>query len=181
MSGHVDVLPTLADLCGLEISDSLRRQLEGNSLRPLLEDAEAQLDESRMQVHHVGRWDDPKSWRAHKYSKASVRWKSYTLVRTDRCANDRCTRCRNIDAIPRGERRPSYTTNPQHHAAVPQGHWALYDLAADPFQTKDIAASHPAIVNRMSDHYENWWKKAEVVLSQRYGEPREPSTKKKGA
>jgi arylsulfatase A-like enzyme len=37
MSGHIDVLPTLADLCGLEISDELQAQLEGDSLLPALE------------------------------------------------------------------------------------------------------------------------------------------------
>jgi arylsulfatase A-like enzyme len=170
MSGHVDVLPTLADLCGLKISDDLQRYLEGDSLRPLLEDANAKLDENRMQVHHVGRWDDPKSWRVHKYSKASVRWRSYTLVRTDRCGNAKCKRCQKIDDIPSGKQHPSYTTNPEHHAAVPHGRWALYDLASDPFQSQDISANHPEIVARMSAHFEAWWKKVEVVLAERYGE-----------
>jgi arylsulfatase A-like enzyme len=173
MTGHVDVLPTLADLCRLDISSDLRRQLEGDSLRPLLEDAGSQMSKDRMQVHHVGRWDDPKSWRAHKYSKASVRWNNYTLVRIDRCGGRKCTRRQNIDAIPTGQKRPSYTTDPAHHAALPQGHWALYNLAVDRFQSTDIAAEHPEVVERMSAHYEAWWKKVDAVLTERYGEPRD--------
>ena len=33
----------------------------------------------------------------------------------------------------------------------------LYDIDADPGQEKDVAASHPEFVKRMSDHYEEWW------------------------
>ena len=54
--------------------------------------------------------------------------------------------------------------------ALPQGHWALYDLAADPFEKEDLAAEHPDIVGKMATHYEAWWKKVEVVLLERYAE-----------
>jgi len=169
VTGHVDVLPTLADLCDLVISEDLQAQLEGGSLRPVLEDATAQLDENRMQVHHVGRWPDPKTWRAHKYATASVRWKSFTLVRTDHCGSDKCSKCNGERARGTGGARPSYTTNPNHHALTPHsGKWALYDLAADPYQSDDIAANHSEIVEKLSAHYEAWWKKVEVELTARW-------------
>lgn len=171
MSGHVDVLPTLADLCDLDISAALRKQLEGDSLRPVLENAEATLDENRMQVHHVGRWHNPKTWADHKYANSCVRWQNYTLVRIDPCENDKCGICFAIrNRIPRGTYKLSYTNNPEHHAIPASGRWSLYDIDADPFQKTNIADKHPEIVKRMADHYEAWWKKVEVALTERWKE-----------
>lgn len=48
-------------------------------------------------------------------------------------------------------------------AAVLWGQWRLvnggelYNVAADPGQTRDVAASHPNVVGRMRDYYEEWW------------------------
>jgi len=171
MSGHVDVLPTLADLCGHEISEDLQKQLEGDSLRPVLEDANARLEENRMQVHSLGRWSNPLSWREHKYAAVSVRWKDYTLVRIDPCENGKCNTCSAIrNRIPRGRFKLSYTNNPDHHAIPAPGQWSLYDIATDPFQRTDIADKHPEITKRMANHYEAWWKKVEVVLTERWKE-----------
>jgi len=169
MSGHVDVLPTLADLCELDIPADLRRQLEGGSLRPVLENAKATLDENRMQVHHVGRWTNPKTWADHKYANSCVRWKNYTLVRVDPCENDKCGTCSSVrNRIPRGTHKLSYTNNPEHHAIPASGRWSLYDISADPFQKTDIADKHPEIAKRMADHYESWWKKVQVTLTDRW-------------
>ena len=171
MSGHIDVLPSLVDLCSLEVSEDLQAQFEGNSLRPLLEDATAQLDASRMQVHHVGRWEDAKNWRGHQYATASVRWQHYTLVRTGHCGSAECNKCKGVYARGMGEARPSYTTDPAHHALTPhRDKWALYDIAADPYQRGDIAGDHPETVERMCAHYEAWWKKVEKALAETYGE-----------
>lgn len=172
MTGHVDFLPTLADLCGLKIPQGLQTQLEGDSLRPLLEVADAQLDATRMQVHHVGRWANPKDWAAHKYSAASVRWQNWTLVRTDACSNDRCMRCRSKYDASNPGRRGGYTKNQEHHALVTPGRWALFDIESDPYQSTDIAAKHPGIVRRMAAHYERWWERAAAFLADHYGELR---------
>jgi len=169
MAGHVDVLPTLADLCGLDIPKELAEQLEGDSLRPALENAKAKLDENRMQVHHVGRWSDPKRWADHKYANASVRWKQYTLVRIEPCRDEKCRTCFAVrNRIPRGTFKLSYTTNPEHHRITAPGRWELYDIEADPFQKTDIANRHPEIVKRMAEHYDAWWKKVEAELKRRW-------------
>jgi arylsulfatase len=33
----------------------------------------------------------------------------------------------------------------------------LYDLASDPGQKKDVAASRPEVFKKMQDHYDKWW------------------------
>ena len=33
----------------------------------------------------------------------------------------------------------------------------LYDIARDPGQTSDVAASHPSVVERLREDYETWW------------------------
>ena len=51
----------------------------------------------------------------------------------------------------------------KHGAAVLWGRWRLvggselYDLATDPGQAQDVAATHPGVVARMRDYYEAWW------------------------
>lgn len=154
MTGHVDVYPTLADICGLAIPEEVKEELEGDSLLPLLKDAAAALDGNRMQVHHVGRWPNPKTWPRQKYAECSVTWKHYALVRMDK-------------------RDPgkAYTSEPEiHHKLTDKARvWELYDLEADPFQKDNIAGNHPEIVKQMADHYDNWWKKVETVLTERWG------------
>lgn len=171
MSGHVDVLPTLADLCGLEISKELQPLLEGDSLCPVLADPEAELSADRMQVHHVGRWSDPKQWAAHKYANSCVRWRNYTLIRIDPCTDDKCGTCYAVrNRIPRGKHKLSYTNNPEHHVVPAAGRWSLYDIDADPFQKTDISTKHPNIVKKMADHYEAWWQKVDATLTERWKE-----------
>jgi arylsulfatase A-like enzyme len=38
----------------------------------------------------------------------------------------------------------------------------LYDIKTDPGQQKNVAADHPDIVKKLSDHYEAWWKGIET-------------------
>jgi hypothetical protein len=133
-------------------------------------DADMELGEHRMQVHHVGRWPDPNTCQAHKYTTAAVRWKSFTLVRTDHCGDLKCSKCNGVQEPGSGQARPSYTTDPAHHALAPHpGKWALYHLASDPYQNDDIALQHPEIVEKMSAHYESWWEKVELELTPRWG------------
>lgn len=39
--------------------------------------------------------------------------------------------------------------------------WALFDLATDPGEKRDVAAQHPAVVKALEAEYEKWW--AEVL------------------
>jgi arylsulfatase A-like enzyme len=167
MSGHVDILPTLADLCGLNISDELHPQLEGNSLRPVLEAPDGELNEERMQIHHLGRWDIPGNWADHKYAGCAVRWDHYILVRNEPCHDENCRTCffartRGLDQI-----KALYTRNNGHYALTSPGKWELFDLKSDLYQENNIADENPEIVNRMNDHYDKWWEKVETSMKQR--------------
>ena len=126
-----------------------RKQNKGDSLRPALEEAKATLDENRMQVHHVGRWANPKKWADHKYANSCVRWRNYTLLRIDPCKDNKCGTCFAIrNRIPRGEFHLSYTNNPEHHKITAPGKWELYDIDKDPFQGTNIAAKYPDIAKK---------------------------------
>jgi arylsulfatase len=35
--------------------------------------------------------------------------------------------------------------------------WQLYDLGADPAETRDCAADHPEVVARLDRAYDRWW------------------------
>ncbi len=57
-------------------------------------------------------------------------------------------------------------------AAVLYGRWRLvsdrelYDIAADPGQTHDVAAEHPDVVQKMREHYGRWWAEIEPTVNQ---------------
>jgi arylsulfatase len=41
--------------------------------------------------------------------------------------------------------------------AQKEGKWQLYDVLADPAQSKDIAAEKPAVVKALSEEFDAWW------------------------
>jgi arylsulfatase len=42
--------------------------------------------------------------------------------------------------------------------------WELYDVAADPGETTDLAARHPDVVQELSAAYEKWWESIQPYL-----------------
>ena len=56
VTAHIDVLPTLAEIAGVNMPAAVAAKIEGRSLVPLLEHAEAEWPD-RMLVTHVGRWE----------------------------------------------------------------------------------------------------------------------------
>ena len=109
LSAHIDLLPTLIELCGLKVRKGVK--FDGVSLAPLLTGAVEKLGERSIVI---------------QYSQTS-------------------------------------TPPPKWGSAVMSGKWRLvhgkelYDVRADPGQKTDLAARHPAIVERLRGDYERWW------------------------
>lgn len=61
-----------------------------------------------------------------------------------------------------------YTSNSGYYVLTTPGEWELFDTKSDPHQDKNIAAEHPQIVEKMSDFYENWWKKVSFKMKKKW-------------
>ena len=78
MTAHIDILPTLIDLSGAPWTESLKKQVDGRSLLPLLKNPSAEWAD-RTLVTHVGRW--PKGEiEASKFKPCAIRNTRFTLV-----------------------------------------------------------------------------------------------------
>lgn len=77
LTAHVDVFPTLASLAGADLSP-VRRQIEGRSLIPLLEDPRAPWPD-RLLVTHFGRWESGEA-AAARHRSCAIRNARYKLV-----------------------------------------------------------------------------------------------------
>ena len=49
--------------------------------------------------------------------------------------------------------------------------WELYDMKADPGETKNLSTHLPAIVKKMSAVYEKWWNEVLPALENENAEP----------
>lgn len=107
VTAHIDLMPTLLDLCG--VAAPARLAFDGASLRPLL--AGKAWPERTLLVHSQ-RIDHPEKWR--KCAVMTDRWR---LVNGSE----------------------------------------LFDMAADPGQRRDVAATQPAVVAELRQAYERWW------------------------
>jgi len=76
LAAHIDIFPTLAELCGATIPQGLK--LDGRSLVPLLKDPKATWPDRYIFVH-VGRWPRGKA-RDFKYARCAVRSQRFRLV-----------------------------------------------------------------------------------------------------
>lgn len=109
LAAHIDVLPTLIELCGLR--GPWDYSFDGRSLAPLIFESPVPWPD-RTIVTDSQRVKDPIKWR--KSSTMTQRWR---LVNGTE----------------------------------------LYDIMVDPGQTKDVAADHPGVVDRLRADYEAWW------------------------
>lgn len=118
LTAHLDLLPTLVDLCGLSRPDG--PPLDGASLRPVLEGNQTALRDRTLFLH-TQRIEIPEKWRL-------------SCVMTDRWR------------LINGKE--------------------LYDIKADPAQSKDVAAGQADVVARLRTDYEAWWTSLEPVFGE---------------
>ena len=111
LSAHIDILPTLAELCGIKRPAGGAPPIDGKSLAPLLRGKEPAWPDRTLFVHSQ-RIEEVKKGRNN-----SVMTKRWRLV------NNR----------------------------------ELYDITADPGQSRNIAAMHPAVVRTLNTAYDGWW------------------------
>jgi arylsulfatase len=81
LAAHLDILPTLAEICGVRLTPAERKQIEGRSLLPLLRNPSAEWSD-RLLFTHVGRWESGRAATA-KYRSCSIRTQRFQMVSVD--------------------------------------------------------------------------------------------------
>ncbi|MBT3381008.1 MAG: arylsulfatase [Lentisphaerae bacterium] len=165
LTAHLDVLPTLCELAGVNVPKPLQSKLEGFSLRPLLESEEpVEWHSERMLFQHVARWPSGQA-ASHKYAMCAVRQGHHLLLRSRPCDNPDCTpkvkgnQCHTLRNVEKGETRAIYTEkNAQFHWGVsPVRRWVLFDVEKDPACQQDLSVQKPALTSELAAAYDRWW------------------------
>jgi len=130
---HYDILPTFAEVAGIDISDL--PDLDGQSFLPFLKNT-AHKSEDRYRFVHCGRWPlNPENVNNQKMNKR--------FIGTVQSSNPDSSRY--INCAVRNERY-RFVNNLE-----------LYDVISDPGQKQDIAAKHLEVVIEMRKVYDQWW------------------------
>lgn len=142
LTAHIDVLPTILEACGVGIAGM---KVDGISLLPLLRNSSTVWPDRTF----FFQWDsgqEPR--RGQAFAVVTGKWK---LVQP--CGMDKQSQKHIRDTYTefcrlqgRGER--SIDGPPRYE---------LYDISADPGETKDLAAAHPEIVEQMKKQYDAWF------------------------
>lgn len=109
ITAHVDILPTLIDLCSIAAPTDVK--FDGTSVGKLLTHEFTDWPD-RILVTDSQRVKDPIKWR-----KSSVMTSQWRLINGKE----------------------------------------LYDIKTDPGQASDVASGHPAVVERLTMFYDEWW------------------------
>ena len=127
IAAHYDLLPTFAALAKAKLPKGL--ELDGSNLLPLwTEGTNSELKERTIVIQFV------KSIEQALYKCASVINQDYKLILNPEAAFD-----------------SSFVANRKEIKL------ALYDIANDPGESKDVAAKHPKVVEKLLRGYEAWY------------------------
>jgi arylsulfatase/arylsulfatase A len=153
LAAHLDVTPTVLEACGVPVPAAVK--LDGRSLLPLLRHPAAGWPERTVLLQ----WDSGQApRRGHAFTVLNEDWKLVQPCGMDsprqQHIRDRYAELCRLQG--RGERSI---------AGPPR--FELYDLVADPGETKDIAAIHPGRVAAMRQQYERWFDE----VAARWGAP----------
>jgi arylsulfatase A-like enzyme len=178
LTAHLDVLPTLCELAGAQIPDTLQPELEGFSLLPLLKGGDWAHND-RILYHNVGRWPSGTA-ASHKHAMCAVRQGNFLLLRSVPCDDPECAKhqsqCTTLRAVQKGLKSTTYTDgNAQMHWGVsPADHWVLFDVKKDPACQNDMSAEQPELVSRLIAAYDNWWDTTYPDMMARGGDAGDP-------
>lgn len=144
LAGHIDLLPTILEACGAPPPAGVK--LDGRSLLPLLKNPAAPWPERTL----FFQWDSGQvPRRGHAWTAVTERWKLVQPTGMDspqqQHIRDSYARLCELQ----GRRENSSIEGPAR--------CELYDVAADPGETRDLAAVHPEIVGKMKKEYEAWF------------------------
>jgi arylsulfatase A-like enzyme len=143
LAAHIDVLPTILEACGAPVQPQAK--LDGISLMPLLRNPSSNWPDRTV----FFQWDSGQvPRRDHAWCAVTERWKLVQPCGMD-LAGQKHIRNRYAELCRlqgRGER--TIEGDPRYE---------LYDIAADPGETKDLAAGHPDVVEKMKKEYNAWF------------------------
>jgi uncharacterized sulfatase len=126
----IDLVPTMLGAAGVEPP----REMPGLDLMPVIRDSKRLGRDTIFGegfAHDVAEIDKPEASLLYRWA-IEGRWK--LLLTYDGALG------RYAKVHPRGERRPQ-----------------LYDLLADPHETTNLAAEHPAVVAQLAKKIDQWW------------------------
>jgi arylsulfatase A-like enzyme len=183
LAAHLDVLPTLCELAGAAVPDTLRGELEGFSLVPLLE-APVEWHKDRLLFHHVARWPSGLA-ASHRYAMCGVRKGPYLLLRSNPCEDPQCgtyqSQCTTLGYVRKGMKSTTYTQgNAEFHWGVSApGRWSLFNVKEDPACRNDLASAKPELAATLGRAYDAWWDDVFPVMLARGGDEGDPEASRR--
>jgi len=128
VGAHIDILPTLLDVCGIEAPEDV--EVDGASLMPLLDGSNTGLPDRTIYAQwHRG--DEGLMYR--QFCAVSQKYK---LVQP---------------------RHFEYGMNMGEEVKKILAYIELYDITTDPGEQNNIASRHPDVVRKMLEEYEDWF------------------------
>lgn len=185
LTAHLDIFPTLCDLTDTPIPSSLKKNLEGFTLRPLLESQKPiKWKPERILFHHVARWPSGFA-NSHKYAMAGVRQGNHLMLRSHDCGNPEClkymSQCKGLHNVSKGSTNMTYAygTAQYHWGVSPKGHWVLYDVKKDPGCKNDLSAKKTVMISKLSVSYDKWWDNIFPEMMAKGGDLGDPNENRK--
>ena len=185
LTAHLDIFPTLCDLTHTPIPSILKKNLEGFTLRPLLESRKPiKWKPERILFHHVARWPSGFA-NSHKYAMAGVRQGNHLMLRSHDCGNPEClkymSQCKGLHNVSQGSKNMTYAygTAQYHWGVSPKGHWVLYDVKKDPGCKNDLSAKKPVLISKLSVSYDKWWDNIFPEMMAKGGDLGDPNENRK--
>ena len=183
LTAHLDIFPTLCEYTETKVPDDLKKNLDGFSLRPLLENENWKHDK-RILFHHVARWPSGLATH-HKYSMAGVRQGNHLMLRSHDCDSEECkkfsSQCKALRIVANGGQNMTYSkgTAQFHWGVSPKNQWVLFDVKKDPGCKKDLSSQNKNLISLLSNAYEKWWVKVYPEMISKGGDLGDPEEGKR--